>query len=141
MKRTTKSKINVPTILGVIGGAIVAGVAKKAIEKAAPTMNSKIVGLVPVALGVFLSLQKNEIVKGAGLGMIAKGGFDLAGAFIPAIAGPEMDDLFMSASDDLDMLGLPADQSILSLPADQSILSGMDEDENSFMNGDDFDDN
>jgi hypothetical protein len=141
MKRTTKSKINVPSILGIVGGAIVAGIAKKTLESKAPNLPAAVRGLLPVGLGIFLSMQKNEIVKGAGLGMIAKGGLDLASAFIPGIGAPEIDDLFMSASDDMDLLGLPADQSILSLPADQSILSGMDEDENSFMNGDDFDDN
>jgi len=141
MKRVTKSKINVPSILGIVGGAIAANFARKAIEKAAPSLNPAIVGLLPVGLGIFLSMQKSDAVKGLGLGMIAKGGLDLAAAFIPGIGAPEIDDLFMSASNDMDLLGLPADQSILSLPADQSILSGMDDDENSFMNGDDFDDN
>jgi hypothetical protein len=141
MKRVTKSKINVPSILGIVGGAIVAGLAKKTLESKAPNLPAAVRGLLPVGLGIFLSMQKNEIVKGAGLGMIAKGGLDLASAFIPGIGAPEIDDLFMSASNDMDLLGLPADQSILSLPADQSILSGMDDDENSFMNGDDFDDN
>jgi hypothetical protein len=140
MKRTTKSKINVPSILGIVGGAIVAGIAKKTLESKAPNLPAVVRGLLPVGLGIFLSMQKNEIVKGAGLGMIAKGGLDLASAFIPGIGAAEIDDLFMNGND-MDLLGLPADQSILSLPADQSILSGMDEDENSFMNGDDFDDN
>lgn len=142
MKRTTKSKINVPSILGIVGGAVVAGIAKKQLETKAPNLPAAVRGLLPVGLGIFLSMQKNEIVKGAGLGMIAKGGLDLASAFIPGIGAAEVDDLFLSASDDMDLLSLPADQSILSLPADQSILSGIDsDDENTFMNGEDFDDN
>jgi hypothetical protein len=142
MKRTTKSKINVPSILGIVGGAVVAGIAKKTLETKAPNLPAVVRGLLPVGLGIFLSMQKNEIVKGAGLGMIAKGGLDLASAFIPGIGAAEVDDLFLSASDDMDdFMSLPADQSILSLPADQSILSGMDDDDNSFMNGEDFDEN
>ena len=142
MKRTTKSKINVPSILGIVGGAVVAGIAKKTLETKAPNLPAVVRGLLPVGLGIFLSMQKNEIVKGAGLGMIAKGGLDLASAFIPGIGAAEVDDLFLSASDDMDdFMSLPADQSILSLPADQSILSGIDDDDNSFMNGDDFDEN
>jgi hypothetical protein len=59
-----------------------------------------------------LAGQKNVLIKNAGLGMIAKGGSDLAASFIPGMGS--LDDIFMS---------LPADQSVLSLPADQSIIS------------------
>jgi hypothetical protein len=90
-----------------------------------PTGSPVIKSLIPVAAGVFLATQKNPLVKGAGFGMVAKGGSALVDAFLPNAVG-QVDDLFMNGDDD--MLGLPADQSILSLPADQSILSGMDED-------------
>jgi hypothetical protein len=80
-------------------------------------------------------MQKNEIVKGAGFGMVAKGVGDLVSGMLPSITGIDTDELFLSEYYD-DSLGLPADQSILSLPADQSILSGMDEDG---MFGDDED--
>jgi len=111
--------------LGVIAGAVAANLVTKAVDKAMPTGSPVIKSLIPVAAGVFLATQKNPLVKGAGFGMVAKGGSALVDAFLPNAMG-QVDDLFMNGDDD--MLGLPADQSILSLPADQSILSGMDED-------------
>jgi hypothetical protein len=78
-------------------------------------------------------MQKNEIVKGAGFGMVAAGGSALVDAFMPAsVTG--VDDYFMSEMDEF--MSLPADQSILSAPADQSILSGFSDREDDFLNGD-----
>jgi hypothetical protein len=123
MAKKMTSKLPIQEILGVIAGAVAANLVSKAVDKAMPTGNNTVKALIPVGLGVFLAMQKNSLVKGAGLGMVAKGGSSLADAFISA---PIDDSLFMSGDDD--MIGLPADQSILSLPADQSILSGVDED-------------
>ena len=123
MAKKMTSKLPMQEILGVIAGAVAANLVSKAVDKAMPTGSNTVKALIPVGLGVFLAMQKNSLVKGAGLGMVAKGGSSLADAFISA---PIDDSLFMSGDDD--MLGLPADQSILSLPADQSILSGVDED-------------
>ena len=119
------SKLPLQEVLGVIAGAVAANLVTKAVDKAMPTGSPVIKSLIPVAAGVFLATQKNPLVKGAGFGMVAKGGSALVDAFLPNAVG-QIDDLFMNGDDD--MLGLPADQSILSLPADQSILSGMDED-------------
>ena len=119
------SKLPLQEVLGVIAGAVAANLVTKAVDKAMPTGSPVIKSLIPVAAGVFLATQKNPLVKGAGFGMVAKGGSALVDAFLPNAMG-QVDDLFMNGDDD--MLGLPADQSILSLPADQSILSGMDED-------------
>ena len=119
------SKLPLQEVLGVIAGAVAANLVTKAVDKAMPTGSPVIKSLIPVAAGVFLATQKNPLVKGAGFGMVAKGGSALVDAFLPNAVG-QVDDLFMNGDDD--MLGLPADQSILSLPADQSILSGMDED-------------
>ena len=119
------SKLPLQEVLGVIAGAVAANLVTKAVDKAMPTGSPVIKSLIPVAAGVFLATQKNPLVKGAGFGMVAKGGSALVDAFLPNTMG-QVDDLFMNGDDDL--LGLPADQSILSLPADQSILSGMDED-------------
>jgi hypothetical protein len=123
MAKKMTSKLPMQEILGVIAGAVAANLVSKAIDKAMPTAKDSVKALIPVGLGVFLAMQKNALVKGAGLGMVAKGSSSLANAFISA---PFDDSIFMSGDDDI--LGLPADQSILSLPADQSILSGMDED-------------
>jgi len=125
MAKKMMSKLPLQEVLGVIAGAVAANLVTKAVDKAMPTGSPVIKSLIPVAAGVFLATQKNPLVKGAGFGMVAKGGSALVDAFLPNTMG-QVDDLFMNGDDDL--LGLPADQSILSLPADQSILSGMDED-------------
>jgi hypothetical protein len=125
MAKKMMSKLPLQEVLGVIAGAVAANLVTKAVDKAMPTGSPVIKSLIPVAAGVFLATQKNPLVKGAGFGMVAKGGSALVDAFLPNAVG-QIDDLFMNGDDD--MLGLPADQSILSLPADQSILSGMDED-------------
>ena len=126
-KMSTTGKMPVQQVLGVLAGAVAANLAGQLVNKMLPNTSNTVKGLIPVGLGVFLAMQKNEIVKGAGYGMVAKGGGDLVSSMLPSISGIDTDELFLSESYD-DMLGLPADQSILSLPADQSILSGMDED-------------
>jgi hypothetical protein len=129
MKRMTKGKFPTTQILGVVAGSVAAGFVEKLVTKFMPTSSATVRALVPVAAGVFLAMQKNEIVKGAGFGMVAAGGSALVDAFMPAsVTG--VDDYFMSEMDEF--MGLPADQSILSAPADQSILSAYDDD---FMNG------
>jgi hypothetical protein len=125
MAKKMTSKLPLQEVLGVIAGAVAANLVTKAVDKAMPTGSPVVKSLIPVAAGVFLATQKNPLVKGAGFGMVAKGGSALVDAFLPNAVG-QIDDLFMNGDDDI--LGLPADQSILSLPADQSILSGMNED-------------
>jgi hypothetical protein len=127
MAKMKMSKLPLQEVLGVIAGAVAANLVSKAVDKAMPTGSATVKALIPVAAGVFLATQKNALVKGAGFGMVAKGGNDLIDALMPAVKGMgNVDDLFMNGDDDF--LSLPADQSILSLPADQSILSGMMED-------------
>jgi hypothetical protein len=120
----TKGKFPVTQILGVVAGSVAAGLVGKLVVKFLPTSSKTVQALVPVAAGVFLAMQKNEIIKGAGFGMVAAGGSALVDAFMPAVTG--VDDYFLSEMDE-DFMGLPADQSILSMPADQSILSQYDE--------------
>ena len=135
MKRMTKGKFPTMQILGVVAGSVAAGMVGKLVLKYMPTASATVQALVPVAAGAFLAMQKSEILKGAGFGMVAAGGSALVDAFMPA-AVTGVDDYFMSEYDDF--VSLPADQSILSSPADQSILSGYDEDvmngEEEFMN-------
>jgi len=126
-KRMIKGKFPTTQILGVVAGSVAAGMVGKLVLKYMPTASATVQALVPVAAGVFLAMQKNEIVKGAGFGMVAAGGSALVDAFMPAGVTGNVDDYFISEYDDY--LGLPADQSILSAPADQSILSGYDDNE------------
>lgn len=144
MAKFKSSKLPMQEVLGVIAGAVAANLVAKAVDKAMPTGSATVKALIPVAAGIFLATQKNALVKGAGFGMVAKGGSALVDAFLPNIGN--IDDIFTMNGDD-DFLSLPADQSILSLPADQSILSGMDgmddgiqQDELSILSGYDMED-
>jgi hypothetical protein len=116
-----KMKFPVQEAAGIVAGSIAAGFVVKLINDKLPNVPAVVKSLIPIGAGLFLSGQKNTIVKMAGLGMISTGGLNLAKAFVPGIGA--MDDL----------LGAPADQSILSLPADQSILAGDD-----LLAGDEF---
>lgn len=140
-KRKMSSKLPIQEALGVVAGAIAAALATKAISAAMPTLSPAVKALIPVGLGVFLAGMKSPIIKGAGFGMIAKGGSNLVEAFAPAgfLGGDEF-----ALSGEYDYLNAPADQSILSGPADQSILSeyymngeSMQMDEIAMMNGSD----
>ncbi len=122
-KRMIKGKFPVTQVLGVVAGSVAAGMVEKLVTKYLPTSSASVKALVPIAAGVFLAMQKNEIVKGAGFGMVAAGGKSLVDAFMPASVNG-VDDYFMNEIYDEDYMSLPADQSILSAPADQSILSG-----------------
>jgi hypothetical protein len=142
-KRMMKSKLPVQQVLGVVAGSVAAGLVGKLVTKFLPNASNTVKSLVPIAAGVFLAMQKNEIVKGAGFGMVAAGGSSLVDAFVPGIRGSEIDELFLSEADDFmseadDFMSLPADQSILSAPADQSILSGYDEDVQGMYGEEDF---
>jgi hypothetical protein len=141
-----KGKFPAQQVLGVVAGSVAAGFVGKLVTKFMPTASETVKALVPLAAGVFLAMQKNEIVKGAGFGMVAAGGSALVDAFMPAgVSG--VDDYFMNGDDEGmygdedfmngndDFVSLPADQSILSAPADQSILSGYGDE--SGMYGDD----
>ena len=104
--------------------------------KFVPLEDERIKAAVPLLAGFFAAGNKNEVIKGAGYGMMAVGGMSLAAAFIPQIgevisepigATTLEDDevIFLNGVDEDDMyLNAPADQSIMSAPADQSILSG-----------------
>jgi hypothetical protein len=128
-KRMTKGKFPTTQILGVVAGSVAAGFVEKLVGKYMPNSSGTVKALVPVAAGIFLAMQKNEIVKGAGFGMVAAGGSALVDAFMPASVG-EVDDYFMSEIDEY--LNAPADQSILSAPADQSILSAYNDENGMF---------
>jgi len=121
MAKSKKMKLPINEVLGVVAGAVAAGFVTKLVNDNLPDVNKNIKALIPIGAGIFLSGNKNTMLKGVGFGMVAKGGADLASSLIPGIGN--VDEIFLSA---------PADQSILSLPADMSVLSGDDD----FMNGD-----
>lgn len=129
MAKKSKMKLPINEVLGVVAGAVAAGFVSKLVNDKLPNVPGVVKSLIPVGVGVFLAGNKNTIIKGAGFGMVAKGGADLASSLIPGIGN--IDEVFLSA---------PADQSILSLPADQSVLSGDNDfigQEDEFMAGDD----
>jgi hypothetical protein len=124
-----KMKLPINEVLGVVAGAVAAGFVSKLVNDKMPNTPGYIKALIPIGAGIFLTGNKNAIIKGAGFGMVAKGGAELASTLIPGIGN--IDEVFLSA---------PADQSILSLPADMSVLSGNDDfinGDDEFMNGDD----
>jgi hypothetical protein len=128
MAKRSKMKLPINEVLGVVAGAVAAGFVTKIVDDKFPTLQPQLKSLIPIAAGVFLAGNKNAIVKGAGYGMVAKGGADLAASLMPgSISG--IDDIFLSS---------PADQSILSAPADQSILSGYYDMNGEDMNGEDM---
>lgn len=122
MAKSKKMKLPINEVLGVVAGAVAAGFVSKLVNDKMPNTPGYIKALIPIGAGIFLTGNKNAIIKGAGFGMVAKGGAELASTLIPGIGN--IDEVFLSA---------PADQSILSLPADMSVLSGNDD----FINGDD----
>lgn len=124
MAKMTKGKLPTNEILGIVAGSVAAGFASKAVNQFLPTAPVAVKNLIPVGLGIFLAMQKNPLVKGAGFGMIAKGSADLVSGL--GIGQPNVDELFLSEADEF--MSAPADQSILSAPADQSILSAYYED-------------
>jgi hypothetical protein len=122
MAKKSKMKLPINEVLGVVAGAVAAGFVTKLVNDKLPNVPGVVKALIPIGAGIFLTGNKNTMLKGVGFGMVAKGGAELASTLIPGIGN--VDDIFLSA---------PADQSILSLPADMSVLSGDDD----FMNGDD----
>ena len=128
MAKKSKMKLPINEVLGVVAGAVAAGFVSKLVNDKLPNVPGVVKSLIPIGAGIFLTGNKNVMLKGVGFGMVAKGGAELASSLIPGIGN--VDDIFLSA---------PADQSILSLPADMSVLSGDDDfiGEDEFMNGDD----
>lgn len=80
-------EMDVPAIGGGIGAGLVKNLSKKV------TQNEKLQSTAPIVVGIVLRRMKSPAAKYAGLGMIAVGGRDLAGSFIPALKGIEDMDL------------------------------------------------
>jgi hypothetical protein len=84
-------------IAGITAGALIA----KQVGKLLPNLNPKIGSAAKVALGVALPMfVKNPFVKSIGTGMIAVGGVELIGSFVPALAGDD-DVVLLSGIDEI----------------------------------------
>lgn len=70
---------------GLVAGSILANLLVNKLP--ASVSNPKLRAAVPLVAGVLLSMQKNDMVKFAGYGMIANGGSKLLGSVVPQLAG------------------------------------------------------
>lgn len=87
-----------------IAGTIVGAIAAKQLNKVL-TFDAKILAAAKIALGVMLpKFIKSPIMNSVGQGMIAVGGTELVGAFIPALGGD--DDVVLLSGYNDDMSGL-----------------------------------
>lgn len=87
-------KINLQKTAGLVGGAVAA----RSVGAVIPVENPTIKKAIPVVLGLVLSGQRGELIKGLGDGMIAQAGADLLGSFVPGIAGIS-EDVLMGSTD------------------------------------------
>jgi len=100
-------------IAGVVAGAVIAKQLNKVLK-----FDPKILAAGKIALGVMLpKFVKNPLMAGIGQGMIAIGGTELVGSFIPTLGAT--DDVIM-LSGDFDMGGLDT------IGADISEVNGFD---------------
>jgi hypothetical protein len=87
-KKRSRGKINPSDLLAVIAGAAVAG----KVGNLNLPINEKIKKVVPLGLGVFASMQKNQTIKMVGYGMTAFSGVKLIAEFVPSLGiGQGMD--------------------------------------------------
>jgi hypothetical protein len=95
-----KSKVNGATIGGLVIGAVAGNFVAKQGATMIP-MISKYSGALPLVIGYFLAGMKGDIAKAAGAGMIAAGGAQIVGSFLPAAAAPVGEDLTEVLNEDL----------------------------------------
>jgi hypothetical protein len=81
------------SILGLVGGGLLAYQVAKLVKSSTPsstsaTMGSYLANGIPVALGLYMpKILKSELGKNLGAGMIAAGGVGLANTIMPSLAG------------------------------------------------------
>jgi len=95
-----KSKVNAATVGGLVVGAVAGNFVAKQGATMIP-MISKYSGALPLVIGYFLAGMKGDIAKAAGAGMIAAGGAQIVGSFLPAAAAPVGEDLTEVLNEDL----------------------------------------
>lgn len=103
-------------IAGVVAGAVIAKQLNKVLK-----FDAKILAAGKIALGVMLpKFVKNPLINGIGQGMIAIGGTELVGSFIPSLGAT--DDVVMLSGDfDTDMMS-----GLDTIGADISEVNGFD---------------
>lgn len=67
--------------------------AKLVYNKAAFIKDPKLRAGLPLLIGLFLSTQKEPMMKNLGFGMIVSGGTSLVGSFVPALSGIDADEV------------------------------------------------
>lgn len=89
-KKTSKKSGLMLGIAAIVGGAI-----GDAVAGFVPVSNNKIKAAIPAGLGLALSSQDNEMLKGLGMGMAGSGGALLKKAFLPSSGVTGYDDVYV----------------------------------------------
>jgi hypothetical protein len=130
-KHSLHGNFDTTNILGVIGGAVIAGYLNKIVPA---TVNDKLLAGGKVALGIALPMfikSNKSLIGGLGAGMIAVGSVDLLKSFgalsgdfdIPVISGDVLSgDLDEMSGDDISVVSGDV------LSGDDDYISGLDED-------------
>lgn len=80
-----KIKDTAMTAAGLVAGSVAANFMNNKLS--AKITNPKLLAAAPLAVGIFLSMQKNGMLKNVGYGMMANGGSRLVGQLVPGLAG------------------------------------------------------
>ena len=125
-----KIKETVTNTVALVGGGIGANFIY---NKATMVENAKLRAAIPLLAGIGLSMQKNKLMQMAGYGMIATGGQKLVGAFVPALAGFDADEVIEGIYED-DGDGMNG----ATINGD-NVINGPGDDDDDYMNGSDED--
>lgn len=111
-------------IAGLTVGALIA----KNVGKILPNLNPKVASAGKIALGVALPMfVKSPLVKSIGNGMLAVGGVELIGSFVPALAGDD-DVVLLSGLDEIGSMDINEVNGLDEIGAmDISEINGFDE--------------
>ena len=121
-------KANIQATLGIIAGAIAGRLVAK---KLLPNVDERIknAGVVVLGAAVFPNLNKGELGKAIGNGMVAVGGAGLVGSFIPALGqADDMIEFPVTVGEVPDNISVIAGDQVMA-GDDLSVMAGMDEDE------------
>lgn len=123
-------------VVGLAGGSILARVANNLILKAKPDLNSKLISIAQIGLGVYLpTLVKSDLGKNLGAGMVASGGLGLVTSFgiingIDEISGTddEIMEVMVSGTDDLEVISGMEDDFSFDSVGELDVINGMEDD-------------
>lgn len=116
---TKRKKNNALEIFGgLVVGSLVSRIVGTQVGNILPTsIPRQVADAAPIALGIYLSNNKNDMAKFAGYGMVAAAGSRLLGEAIPAIGKTGQYRITTSR------MNRPANQAIMNRPANQSIMN------------------